>query len=146
MATTDLIETILPGAFKDLSRRDRKVISQLGTPMTMNAGHEFMHQGEIGRDCALIVSGRVEVVLDGEVVAELSEGDVAGEIALIDSKEGYGTRTASLRSLDEVTAVVFNSREFATLCDLCPDVGLSVARTAVRRLGADLATVRKRQE
>ena len=35
-----------------------------------------------------------------------------------------------------------NMREFAMLCDLCPEFGATVARTAVRRLDQDLTAAR----
>jgi CRP-like cAMP-binding protein len=142
MSTVLLIESVAPSAVKGLSRRELRVLSQLGTPMEVEAGHVFMRQGEVGRDCALIVSGSVEVVIDGESVTRVEAGDIIGEIALLAARNGFGTRTASLRALDDGVVIVFNSREFRTLCDLCPEFGAAIARTAVQRLDEDLTAAR----
>ena len=142
METVRLIESVAPKAVEGKDRAALRVLSQLGTPMEVKAGYEFMRQGDVGRDCALIVSGKVEVLIDDEVVTEVGEGEIIGEIALLAAQNGYGTRTASLRALDDGVVIVFNMREFATLCDVCPEFGATISRTAVRRLDADLTAAR----
>ena len=76
METVSLIASVAPKAVEGKDRSALRILSQLGTPMEVKAGHQFMHQGDVGRDCALIVSGRVEVLIDGEVIAEVQAGDV----------------------------------------------------------------------
>lgn len=142
MDTAHLIESVAPKTLRRAGRRERGILSKLGAAIEVDAGHVFMRQGEVGRDCALIVSGEVEVVIDDEVVAHVGKGEVIGEIALLSARNGYGTRTASLRAVTEAVVIVFNTREFTTLCDVCPEFGAEIARTAVRRLDEDLTAAR----
>jgi CRP-like cAMP-binding protein len=140
--TAELIELVVPKALQGKGRQARRTVGQLGTPMAVKSGSVFVRQGDVGRDCALIVSGTVEVLIDDEVVTRLDAGDVIGEIALLAARVGYGTRTASLRAHGDVVAIVFNRREFTTLCDVVPEFAAAVARIAVRRLDEDLTAAR----
>jgi CRP-like cAMP-binding protein len=141
--TAELIELVVPKALQGKGRQARRTVGQLGTAMVVESGRVFVRQGDVGRDCALIVSGTVEVLIDDEVVTRLDAGEVIGEIALLAARGGHGTRTASLRAHGDVVAIVFNRREFATLCDVIPEFAAAVGRTAVRRLDEDLAAARE---
>jgi hypothetical protein len=57
-------------------------------------GDELTRQGEDGRELFLLLDGVLEVLVDGEAVAELGPGAVGGERALL----GEGYRTATLRA------------------------------------------------
>jgi hypothetical protein len=57
-------------------------------------GDELTRQGEDGRELFLLLDGVLDVVVDGELVAELGPGAVGGERALL----GEGYRTATLRA------------------------------------------------
>ncbi len=57
-------------------------------------GEELVRQGEQGRDLFLLLDGVLEVVVDGEPVADLGPGAVGGERALL----GGGDRTSTVRA------------------------------------------------
>jgi Cyclic nucleotide-binding domain len=58
-------------------------------------GEHLVEQGEPGEELFLLFDGILEVVTDGEVVAEVGPGAILGEMALLDR----GHRTATLRAV-----------------------------------------------
>ncbi len=61
-------------------------------------GEELIKQGEGGTELFLLLDGVLEVLVDGDPVAELGPGAVAGERALL----GEGSRTSTLRAVTKV--------------------------------------------
>jgi len=57
-------------------------------------GEDLITQGESGTEMFLLLDGVLDVLVDGELVAEIGPGAVAGERALI----GEGNRTSTLRA------------------------------------------------
>jgi hypothetical protein len=67
------------------------------TPERFSVGDLIVEQGDVSESSNLVylvLDGVLEVVVDGEVVAELGPGSIAGERALLET----GARTASLRA------------------------------------------------
>jgi CRP-like cAMP-binding protein len=85
----------------------------------------------------VILSGKATVRRTGRKIAELSNGDVVGEMSLLTNTP----RNASVRADTVVSALVMNTREFSSLVDLHPQVGKKILRTVAQRLaeatGAD---------
>jgi CRP-like cAMP-binding protein len=61
------------------------------------AGSDVIRQGEQGDTFYIVVSGRLEALVDGLEVGELAPGDSFGEIALLRDSE----RTATVRALED---------------------------------------------
>jgi cyclic nucleotide-binding protein len=66
------------------------------TPVHATAGEELTRRGDPGDRLYVIVSGAVEVVIDGRIVARQEPGDHFGEIALLRDTP----RTATVRALE----------------------------------------------
>jgi cyclic nucleotide-binding protein len=64
------------------------------TPDRFEAGETLVEQGDQGDELFLLLDGMLDVVVDGEVVAELGPGSIVGERALLED----GVRTATLRT------------------------------------------------
>ena len=92
----------------DRPHEDITTFASLGDRFTVPAGSTLARQGELGREAFVIAAGRVEVRRDGEVVAVLGAGDVAGELAVTTAAR----RNADLVAVTEVEVVVFDSRSF----------------------------------
>jgi CRP-like cAMP-binding protein len=101
---------------------------------TFSAGQTIFRQGDSADRLFFIVSGRVEVLReDGQrssVVAELSEGDTFGEIALISDNP----RTATVRAVTEVTAWTLLKVEFEHLLQSSPLLQERCRQLVSRRL------------
>jgi len=63
-------------------------------PGRLEAGETLVEQGDKGEELFLLLDGMLDVIVDGDVVAELGPGAIVGERALVED----GIRTATLRT------------------------------------------------
>jgi CRP-like cAMP-binding protein len=94
------------------------------------AGATIFNEGDAGHEMFVIRSGLVEIVLHDRVVATLSEGEIFGEMALIDT----GARSATARAKEDCTLVPVDERRFTFLIQQTPQFGLHVMRVLAERL------------
>ncbi len=106
-------------------------------PLSVPAGIEVITQGDIGDRYYLLASGAADVMIDGEFVNRLSQGEGFGEIALLRDVPRTATVTTTepseLFALDRETfleAVSSDRRSFA-----------AADEAASRRLGAFSGTI-----
>jgi hypothetical protein len=97
-------------------------------PVHAHAGSTVVRQGEPGEHFYLVVSGRMEVDVDGRQVRELSAGDSFGEIALLRNVP----RTATVRALDDSELLALERRAFLEAVTGQP-ASASAAEAVVRR-------------
>lgn len=101
--------------FRTLDDADLTELLRAIRPMEVAAGELIFREGEAGEAAYAIQTGRVEILVGrnrGEVkVAELSAGDVLGELALLDGSP----RSASARALTDVTLFRIDQGEFEFL-------------------------------
>jgi CRP/FNR family cyclic AMP-dependent transcriptional regulator len=103
------------------------------------AGHVIARQGEIGTGFFVIVEGRVKVVRDGEVVAELGAGDFFGELSVLDRMP----RSATVATEMPTTCLALASWDFdAVLLDQ-PALTLAILRGVAARLREVTESVRQ---
>jgi len=103
------------------------------------AGHVIARQGEIGTGFFVIVEGRVKVVRDGEVVAELGAGDFFGELSVLDRMP----RNATVATEIPTTCLALASWDFdAVLLDQ-PALTLAILRGVAARLREVTESVRQ---
>jgi CRP-like cAMP-binding protein len=98
------------------------------------AGAFLIRQGEIGERFYLIESGRVEILVDrngdAQVVAQRGPGEYVGEIALLLAIP----RTASVRALTHVRALVLEKSAFERLAAQHLLASQGVQRETSRRM------------
>lgn len=115
------------------------IIEQLAAqlrPTAVGAGEMIVQEGERGDRYYVIDRGQVEVSQDGVVIRECGPGDSFGEIALLRGVP----RTASVRALDDVTALVLEREDFLEAVTGHP-ASVQAANTLVaQRLGASEGT------
>lgn len=118
--------------FAGLSRKELMDVARLVHEVEL-APREFLaYEGEVGTDAMIIISGKATVRRNGRKIAEISKGDVVGEMSLITNLP----RNASVRADTFVAALVMGSQEFAALIDEHPQVGVKILRTVAQRLAA----------
>jgi len=94
------------------------------------SGQFIFRVGE-GSDCALVlVEGRAEVVVNGQVVEEAEPGTLLGEMALVEQRP----RSASVRAVTACRLVVIDERRFTFLIQQHPFFALQVMRIMAERL------------
>jgi CRP-like cAMP-binding protein len=96
------------------------------------AGTVIIRQGEQADAFFIITTGSVEVVKDGhpEILATLKDGDYFGEIGLIQNVP----RTATVRAVTDVKAIVLNREAFFELIHDADLTSREIAEVLRRRL------------
>jgi len=97
---------------------------------SFTAAATIFTEGDTGHEMFVIREGAVEIVLHGNVVATLSEGEIFGEMALIDAR----LRSATARAKTDCTLVPVDERRFTFLIQQTPQFGLHVMRVLAERL------------
>jgi len=69
-------------------------VAQRSVPMQLDAGQILFAEGEMGSSLFVIVSGRLEVTVEGNALRYLGEREVVGEMAALDPEPRSATVTA----------------------------------------------------
>jgi len=93
----------------------------------------LIKQGTTGYEFIVILSGEVDVLIDGNVIATLGPGDHVGEMALLDGSP----RNASVVAKTPVRALLVGSREFRALVDQVPSLDRKLLISLTQRLRAN---------
>src|SRR5688572_2968537 len=81
--------------FSGLSKKQRKAVARLLTPVTVAQGTVLTREGDMGREAMLIASGMARVERDGNHVAMLGPGELFGELALLTGARRMALVTAA---------------------------------------------------
>lgn len=97
-------------------------------------GQVIFAQGEIGEEAFLVQSGKVEIAR-GDGVAELviavvGEGELLGEMALVDQSE----RMATARAMAKTSCIVVPKRIFDRVLKQSNPIVVAMLNTLMRRL------------
>jgi glutamate/tyrosine decarboxylase-like PLP-dependent enzyme len=132
----DAIAGLAP--FAQLSADERERIASLARLEHRPAGETVVEQWDATLDFYVIVDGRVEVIDDGAVVAELRAGEFFGELAALDWGAGYGyARIAAVRTLEATTLLTFPAGSMNELARHHPEIAREIRRVGLRRLDRD---------
>ena len=109
-------------------------------------GQDIVREGEAG-DCMYVIQqGEAEVLRgpDGQqtVVDRMGEGDIFGEIAIVEKT----VRTSTVRALTEVHAITVDRETFLRRVKEDPMLALNVLRVVagrVRRLDSEIARLKR---
>lgn len=109
-------------------------------PVRMEAGREVFRQGEVGDRYYIVVSGEVEIVSDGRVVAVTGPRGYFGEIALLRDVP----RTATVRAKSDLSLLALERDDFigaVTGHAASADAADAVVATRLSSLRPGLASV-----
>lgn len=116
--------------FAGFGRRELERLGQLTDLVDLPEGRVLMRQGESGSEAFVIMEGRARVERDGRLVAERTNGEVVGEIAILDE----GRRTATVTLTAPSRLLVIGHRDFHALMEEMPEVRLKVLSELARRV------------
>lgn len=102
-----------------------------GELLEVPAGIAFINQGDQTSDVFFIVSGKVEVRVNGKIVAYRFSGDHVGEMAAIEPSQA---RAASIIPVEDTVFLKVSEAEFSAAAEQFPDVWRRIAATLARRL------------
>jgi len=115
--------------FRGCSRRDLRALVPVGTRIDVPAGRVLAHQGTHRDEFVVLISGRADVVRDGQVVDQLGAGDHFGEYSLVRGAPHPATVVAA-----EILVIdVFTVCEFRCAYKAMPAFQATIAETLDRR-------------
>lgn len=121
--------------FRDFDPAGLEEAAKLGHRRDIEAGTIFVEQGRYGLACYVVVSGRADVYIGGEWVADISPGAVVGEMALIEHRP----RNATVVAAEDMVLVEFGIEEFKKFLSAHPSVEAQVVATLNRRIRENTA-------
>jgi len=125
-------KSLLFGALDDAARRELAArVHRRG----FNVGEPIFHVGAPGQSMMLILNGTVRVSLPGPkgkavILADLSAGELLGEVALLDGKE----RSADATALTKCDLLVLERRDVVAFLEKRPDLCLKLLELMCARL------------
>ncbi|MEQ9642198.1 MAG: cyclic nucleotide-gated ion channel [Alphaproteobacteria bacterium] len=114
------------------ARLDATAIARIATLLRAREvprGYTIMRQGDDGDGLYVVVSGQVEILLDG-TPARLGPGEFFGEIALLERTP----RVATVIALGDCRLLLLESHEFYQVMDDYPELREAVEAVAKRRV------------
>jgi len=122
--------------YADGSRRTRVSDAELEY-REYRPGQVIFAQGEMGEEGYIVQSGKVEIAVgDGVaelVVAVVGEGELVGEMALVDRAE----RMATARAMTKTTCIVVPKRIFDRVLKQSNPIVVAMLNTLMRRLRSE---------
>lgn len=122
--------------FRGLSEQQLAVVGRITQPETYEAHSRIFDQGDQGDKMYIVDSGQVEVRIldaagDTNAVLVLGQGQIFGEMALID----HGERSASVTATQGGTQVyAIPKDEFKSLCESDTAIGYVMMRNIAQDL------------
>ena len=101
-----------------------------GKVQTFKRGQHIVVQGDEADGVYVLLSGHLTVDIEGRLIGEVSEGDVFGELGLLEG----GTREANVTVVSADAEVLFmSSRSFQHLLQTVPAFAWGIWETAATR-------------
>ena len=83
--------------FSDLSPDDLNALATYADEVTVSEGKHLVDEGGYAYDLFAIVDGTAQVIVGGDVVAELGPGDFFGEAGVLEKQQRNATVVAKTR-------------------------------------------------
>lgn len=115
--------------FSGLSEEDLQAIGQKVQLQYFGPDQVIFEEGDYGEEMYIIKRGKVQVLRDFAVLAELEDHAFFGEMALVSEEP----RNASVRALTEVEALVLKKEDFRALLESKPSIASVVSYEVVKR-------------
>ena len=115
--------------FAELSEEDLQAIGQKVQMQYFGPEQVIFEEGDYGEEMYVIKRGRVQVIRDFSIIAELSSGAFFGEMALVSDEP----RNATIKAVDETEALVLKKEDFRELLESKPSIASKVSYEVVKR-------------
>lgn len=116
--------------FANCSSAEIAAITAVAQESGFQAGQVIVTQGTPGQAFYLVISGRVEIIRDGQSLGAFGPGDFFGEMSLLDS----APRSATIRAIDPTTCLMLSSWDFKALLEAHPAIAIKLLEVLSRRL------------
>ncbi len=128
LKSVDIFATIAEDHLVELAR--------IANEVEYRAGDPIIRRGESGTSMYIIISGRVRIHAGEQVIAELGEREVIGELAALDPEE----RSADITAVTDTRVFCIESGSLYELMGEHGDVNREIIRVLCRRLRRNTAT------
>ena len=116
--------------FKELPDEELEAVAAIAKEVTADDGAVFVREGGMGHDLYVITNGRVLIRRALRVIAELSTGEVVGEMAVLDNQP----RSADAVAHGPVKMLRIAGQDLVRLLDERPAVSRGIIRVLTQRL------------
>jgi CRP-like cAMP-binding protein len=116
--------------FSALSGEELAEVAQIAEELERGPGDEIIKEGDVDESLYVIVMGRVSVLKGQRTLAELGDGEVVGELALLDP----APRGATVRALSDVTLLRIGGEAFFEIMQDKHEIARAVMRVLAKRL------------
>jgi CRP-like cAMP-binding protein len=118
--------------FAGCSNRDLGRIARVAEEHEIQEGDVLTEQGQARDDVFVIIEGVARVLRNGREVARVTDGDVVGELAVLDP----GPRTATVIAASPMLVLVLRADQMEQVIRENPEVALALLRALARKLRA----------
>jgi CRP-like cAMP-binding protein len=118
--------------FADVPDEDLTVVTTFATSEEYPEGKPIVREGEFANAFMAIEEGTARVVRDGQQIGELSQGDIFGEMGLLDQER----RSATVEATSRVRVIKIEHWELQRMKKKLPEVYEKIARVAEERSGS----------
>ena len=122
--------------FAGLTRKELTGLARLGSEVEFLPGEHIVHVGDTGDVAYVIIEGRATVRKSRRKIAELSSGDVVGEMSIITDLP----RNAGVRADTFVPALRIERAQLAEIMEEYPKVAVKILQTVAARLVESVQT------
>ncbi len=118
------------GPFKNLDSQEVEMIAPYLERVRIPAGGVLFREGDPGDFLAIVVAGRLQATKTtefpdrGVVVAHLTRGTFAGELAMVDDRP----RPITVKALEDSEVLILRRAAFDALIQQDPELGLKLMR------------------
>ncbi len=125
--------------FSQLTPKELRFVASRTDEVSLPAGRQLTRQGHSSDSFYVLLSGEVDVIVDGNKRATLKAGDFFGEISMLD--RGVGTATVVTKT--PVRMMVMSHAQFRDAIKTSDPLLVKVLSAMGARLRADLAAKEK---
>lgn len=116
--------------FRSCTDAELRTLASAWDQVHFPAGKVLVREGEAGSEAFILASGTADVTLAGKKLAEIGDGAVVGEMALLDN----GRRAATVTLTTDAELLVIEVRRFRGLLDEMPSLTRQILSTLSQRL------------
>jgi len=116
--------------FANCTAEEIGAIASVAQESGFGADQIIVTQGTPGQAFYLILSGRVEIIRDGQSLGSFGPGDFFGEMSLLDQ----APRSATIKASEPTTCLMLSSWDFKALLEAHPSIAVKLLEVLSRRL------------
>ena len=116
--------------FSSCTPEEVAAVSAVAQESGFQTGQIIVTQGTPGQAFYLILTGRVEIIRDGQSLGAFGPGDFFGEMSLLD----HAPRSATIRAIEPTTCLMLSSWDFKALLERHPSIAVKLLEVLSRRL------------